>query len=254
MPMALRFTRPLSMPMSLAMFVAALALAACSGDDDANRRDSATFEASFFSEEALPPGVNRLIASRLDELGIDDARFSISANRREVRVELPESPAGREAHKALRSLGVVQIRLVIAALPSGTGTVTPPGEAEPAAEVVLASTAGPGKAVLYRLGPSTFPEDGVASASATESAPDRFGISVSLTDAGLASLNALAAAHFQEQLAIVVDDRVLATPSIQTRAFDRDFLITGEFSRAEAEALAGRMTAGPIHLLTKTRA
>ena len=101
----------------------------------------------------------------------------------------------------------------------------------------------------FELGPSGLGSDSVESAAAVEGGAGNWMISLVLTTDGISSFNALAGDCFEgapicptRQLAIVVDNTVLSAPSINAPEFERDAIsISGDFTQAEAEALAARL-------------
>lgn len=67
--------------------------------------------------------------------------------------------------------------------------------------------------------------------------PDGFGVEVDLTEAGAGRMRAATTEHVGSLLAIIVDGELLAAPVIRS-PIDQIGVITGDFTRDEAERLA----------------
>ena len=87
------------------------------------------------------------------------------------------------------------------------------------------------------------------SSTTTGPKPGTWRVPFALTDAALQSFNGLAEACIQMastcptgQVAIVIDDEVVAAPIIQATEFERDaFEVSGGFDRETAESVAARL-------------
>jgi preprotein translocase subunit SecD len=102
-----------------------------------------------------------------------------------------------------------------------------------------------------QLGMVVLDGDGIVSASAAGDVNGRWELRPRLTAAGVVAFNqaaaecvAAAAACPSHQIAIVVDGTVVSAPSIMTSNFAADQItISGNWTQAQAEALAARITA-----------
>jgi hypothetical protein len=139
--------------------------------------------------------------------------------------------------------------------PRATGQGTNPGPIEGVALAPVlgigappcgpTTVAGGDGETCYELGPVGLGADGVESAEAAEAA-SQWAVDITLTEAGLDALNALAEQCFglaatcpSGQLAIVVGTEVLSAPTVQVPSFERDSVqIYGGTSEVEARALA----------------
>jgi preprotein translocase subunit SecD len=77
--------------------------------------------------------------------------------------------------------------------------------------------------------------------------PNQWTIIFELTEQAAAIFGDYTEAHIGEPLAIVLDGRVLSTPVIQAR-LDSQGVITGNFTKREAEQLAAQLRAGALPL------
>lgn len=83
-------------------------------------------------------------------------------------------------------------------------------------------------------------EDDIIAAEALHSA-DRSVVQVRFSSVGAARLQQSSASSIGKHLAILLDDKVIASPLIQSAITHDTALISGRFTRAEAEQLASRL-------------
>lgn len=95
------------------------------------------------------------------------------------------------------------------------------------------------------------PSGEFAGATAFADSMGGFAVEVVLTDEGAAALGAFSEENIGEVLAIVVDNTIIAAPVIQTRV-SSSFVISGNFTRAEAQALAAQIGAEPLPIALET--
>jgi preprotein translocase subunit SecD len=131
----------------------------------------------------------------------------------------------------------------VAALPAVAATA--PSVVDPKACVVLADRDAPDE--HYYLGPTELSATGIKSAKAKFFGGEGWAVEVKLTKRGATAFDELVGRHYQEQVAIVVDDRVASAPTIMTPDWHSDtILITGAgqgVTHAGARALAARVRA-----------
>jgi preprotein translocase subunit SecD len=98
----------------------------------------------------------------------------------------------------------------------------------------------------YVLGPGAVDGNAVASAQAERDTTNgEWQIEFALTPQGTAAWNAMAARVGQgNQIAIVVDGAVASAPTLDTTDFPGRGAITGDYTQAQAEALAKRLSPG----------
>lgn len=222
--------------------VVVLAGACMGGVRDAPER---RFDSILVPDRPVPDTLQRIIAVRLQQQGVQTASVSIAEDGRQIRLDLPDTPRAREAVAGLSTVGVLELRRVIERLPTGTHAVTPPHERDATAEVVLFRPVKQ-RGDYFRLGPSSFPDDGVVSAKAVETEGRGWEVKIELSDAGLEAFQAFAAANLQQQGAIIVDGVIVALARMATTEFERELRLVGQLIEPQAEALAGGLREGPI--------
>jgi preprotein translocase subunit SecD len=109
--------------------------------------------------------------------------------------------------------------------------------------------------IAYVLGPNEFAQDSIESAEVDVDPATAFTfVRVTLTDAGSIAFDALAAKNYQKQIAIVFDGKVLSAPMVNAHQFGGTVVISGNFSRPEAEAMAAGINGGALPALVKIEA
>jgi len=85
----------------------------------------------------------------------------------------------------------------------------------------------------------------IAAATVDEDGFGGFVISIEFTDGAAEILGLFTEAHIGQRLAIVADDVILSAPTIQSRV-DSSAVITGDFTEAQAQALASQVGTAPL--------
>jgi len=129
---------------------------------------------------------------------------------------------------------------------SGLSSVptTPRADIDRGKCVVLAGSDGE----RYYLGPAEVTTEGIRSARAEFVSGQGWTIELMLTKPGAAAWDELAEQQFQKQVAVVVDGRVLAAPTVQPgvaafQSFGGIAVISGAFREKQARAVARRIQA-----------
>jgi preprotein translocase subunit SecD len=130
----------------------------------------------------------------------------------------------------LTNSGRIEFREVFQALPADSETPT-------GGETVLADEEG----TRYVLGDSLTETQIVESALAEVSQNGQWEIRLEFTKEGGVVFDTIATKTLGRQLAIVTDQKVLSAPTIASKDFKGTALISGNFTEAEAKALAGAM-------------
>jgi preprotein translocase subunit SecD len=253
--------------------VLAIATGACSSDSKSSSRatvattlprstrpDSATIrlaaERPLTAEQAAR--TRRVLLRRLDALGLSDA--DVRPRDGGLDVSVPRTDDSATVAGELTAPGVLAFRPVLAtsgddASLQGVALTTPEADRS-SAEVVLASSSGPGAPVRYRLGPTALGSTPFESAQAGVDQAGQWLVNPVFRKgaAGIDGFNRLARTCFDgvdacptRQLAIVVDHEVLSAPTIQQPTFDRHQIqISGGFDESSARRLAALFASGPL--------
>ena len=152
----------------------------------------------------------------------------------------------------------LEFRPVLQLLPPGdlpaaegdadSGCVTPDADWSADGSVFAPQLSDGEEVGCYELGPVGVDGSIVESATAADGGIG-WNLALVLTEDGIVAFNETTRACFDaapgcptRQLAIVIDRNVLSAPSINAPEFERDQIsISGDFTRDEAEALAGRI-------------
>ena len=231
---------------TLAAVLLVTLVAACGSPGD--RTDGAATQIVATAERPLNADeselMTRTLAERLKALG---ARGSIRVEGDEVRVRLTQGDSELFA-LAARTTGELQFRPVLVTLSAGEAEVT--ADPAPDVEAVLPELDGDEVIALYRVGPVVLDHTIVRSARAVEPTTDGgWTVTVEFTDEGAVAFDELAARLVGQQLAIVVDDRILTAPVIREANFLGTAVISGgqsTFGEDEAKALAAALTSNPL--------
>lgn len=92
----------------------------------------------------------------------------------------------------------------------------------------------------YRLGPPALDRPMLLRAHAGNDSREWY-VTLQLAPADAGAFDRVAADNLGRQLALVVDDRVMSAPTIQTTGFEGAIVISGNFTQAEAEDLVSRI-------------
>jgi preprotein translocase subunit SecD len=206
-----------------------------------------------------------VIRNRVDALGVAEPDITRQGNA--IVVELPGVRDQQRALEVVGQTAELRFRPVVEVVPTEQGPGTPPTTApltptpreedQADAEVVLPGETDQGQPALLRLGPAGALGRDVAGAQATFQT-SRWAVDLEFTGEGIGQFNQLAAACFSAQppcqarkVAIVLDSRVVSSPTVQAPEFSAgDVQITGSFTEEEAKnlALVLRFGALPVQL------
>jgi len=222
-------------------------------------RDSATTRAD---RDATDRTVE-VLRHRVDALGVSEPTLVRSGERR-IIVELPDVQDPTEAAKVIGRTAQLTFHPVagVAATPTADAEATP-AEAAPSSE---ARTLPDESGQPLRLAAAALTGNDVDGAEAvTDPQLGRWQVSVDFRGAGEGKWAALtgraacaAPGDPQRRVAIVLDDKVISSPQVETNIgcdtgiTGGSTLITGEFSQAEARELALLIRAGalPVPVVT----
>ena len=109
-------------------------------------------------------------------------------------------------------------------------------EMQPVAGLIVARAEDSGR-MIYLHSEMIVTNDDIAQSWVVQDGPDRFGISVELLEAGAQRMRLATAAHLGRPVAILIDGEVVAAPVIRG-VISNSAMISGEFTRAEAERIA----------------
>lgn len=207
------------------VMILGLTLAACGGDDDT------------------------------DSVSADDGATSSTSAPDATETESPDTDGGAPVTPAELEFRPVLQLLPPGGVPAAAGGstddgCTTPDDAWSADQQVLApQVEGGAEIACLELGPAEVDGGIVESAAAVEDGLGNWMISLVLTTDGIVPFNETIGDCFDgaatcptRQLAIVVDRAVISAPSINAPEFERDAIsISGQFTRADAEALAERL-------------
>jgi len=109
-------------------------------------------------------------------------------------------------------------------------------EAQPAPGLIVARVAYSEELVYLHPDPIVANDD-IAQSWVLEDAPDRFGVSVHFLEAGAQRMRQATANHVGRPVAILIDGEVVTAPILRSAIGD-SAVISGNFTRAEAERIA----------------
>ena len=109
-------------------------------------------------------------------------------------------------------------------------------EERPASGLVVAAT--PGSERLIYLHPEVvLGNDDIAQSWVVDDGSGKFGVGLEFLPEGAARLRQATAGHIGRPVAVLVDGRVVLAPVVRS-AIDQSAVITGDFTRPEAERIA----------------
>ena len=112
-------------------------------------------------------------------------------------------------------------------------------EAMPAAGLTAATVDGTGQAIYLETSALVTSSD-VTQARVLDAGGGRFSVDVTLSDKASQRMSRATSAHVGKPVAILLDGRVLAAPVVRS-PIGRSALLTGNFTRAQAEAIVNRL-------------
>jgi TonB family protein len=112
-------------------------------------------------------------------------------------------------------------------------------EATPSAGLTAATVDGTGQAIYLQTSALVTASD-VTQARVMETEGGRFSVDVTLSDEASQRMSRATAAHIGKPVAIMLDGRVVAAPVVRS-PIGRSALLTGNFTRAQAEAIVSRL-------------
>ena len=112
-------------------------------------------------------------------------------------------------------------------------------EVVPAAGLTVATVDGTGQAIYLESSALVTTSD-VTQARVLEAEGGRFSVDVTLSDEASQRMSRATAAHIGRPLAILLDGRVVAAPVVRS-PIGRSALFTGNFTRAQADAIVNRL-------------
>ncbi len=209
---------------------------------------------SVLAGEGVPVDLEDLAANLGDRLvaaGYADATVEVSSDR--VTVAPGDGPLDQNTLEDLLSTpGRLEIRPVLEmGATSDCPVRTPTGTNEVA--VYPGVPVDGTDPVCYSLAPSGLTNDATEDASATFP-QEAWVVSPVFTNAGIDAFNALAAQCVEltaacptGMIAMAVDGVVVSAPTVQQSDFERDTIqISGEFTEADAKALAAALRVEPL--------
>jgi hypothetical protein len=110
-------------------------------------------------------------------------------------------------------------------------------ETQPAPGLIVARAAFDSERLLYLHPEPIVTNDDIAQSWVTEDEPDRFGVSVHFLEAGAQRMRQATANHVGRPVAILIDGVVVTAPTVRSAISD-SAVISGNFTRAEAERIA----------------
>jgi hypothetical protein len=112
-------------------------------------------------------------------------------------------------------------------------------EDEASPGLIVARVTGSGR-MIYLHPEIVVSNDDIADSRVTEDGSDRFSVAVQLLPSGADRMRQATAMHVGRPVAILIDGTVVMAPTLRS-PISEAALITGSFSRAEAERIAGGM-------------
>jgi TonB family protein len=179
-------------------------------------------------------------------------------HRRHLRTRMQH--LAQEPHMSLTRLAVTVIavlvlmggvsRAIVSALPldlESAGVAQGPqaqleirlAEAMPSAGLTAVTVDGTGQAIYVQTSALVTASD-VTQARVLETEGGRFSVDVTLSDEASQRMSRATAAHIGKPVAIMLDGRVVAAPVVRS-PIGRSALFTGNFTRAQAEAIVSRL-------------
>jgi preprotein translocase subunit SecD len=166
-------------------------------------------------------------------------------------------PGGASTARALATEGHLGFRPVLDMDQSKHAALTPTDELQPDKPAVLAEYDASGQvADVFAVGPELLSGAALESASSDLANNDQWEVRPILRSGpdGIGRLNQAAAQCYSRQptcptgqLALVLDGKVLATPTVDSASFERDQItISGGFTKAEATHLAVVLDGGQL--------
>ena len=179
-------------------------------------------------------------------------------HRRHLRSRMQH--LAQEPHMSLTRLAVTTIavlvlmggvsRAIVSALPldlESAGVAQGPqaqleirlADAMPSAGLTAATVDGTGQAIYVQTSALVTASD-VTQARVLEGGGGRFSVDVTLSDEASQRMSRATAAHIGKPVAIMLDGRVVAAPLVRS-PIGRNALLSGNFTRAQAEAIVNRL-------------
>jgi TonB family protein len=112
-------------------------------------------------------------------------------------------------------------------------------ETLPVAGLTAATVDGTGQSIYLQTSALVTAAD-VTDARVLEAGGGRFSVGVTFRDAATARMSQATAAHVGKPVAILIDGRVVSAPVVRS-PIGRDAMLTGNFTRAQAEAIVNRL-------------
>jgi hypothetical protein len=109
-------------------------------------------------------------------------------------------------------------------------------EERPVPGLIVARVTNSGR-TIYLHPELVVTNDDIAQSWVTQDGADSFGVSVQFLEAGAQRMRQATAAHVGRPVAILIDGEVVAAPVVRS-AIGNAAMISGDFSRAEAERIA----------------
>jgi preprotein translocase subunit SecD len=215
--------------------VAVLAMAVTAGCRSSST--PATFLIRFGSSDGTVVGrAADVINRRLKQGGVDAAAH---VEGPKVRVVLHDSSSKNAVLALSTRPGRLEFRPVVAEMPPPCHTVT---GAEGVGERQVPQMSGGVQHSCFDLAAVVLDGSSVARASASPpQAAEGWSVGLTFTPDGGVNFDHVASTMLTQRLAIVVDDRVLSAPRIQSAHFNGHAVITGAgsgFTKQDAESLA----------------
>ena len=180
----------------------------------------------------------------------------LDAERERVRLTIVRSMAVDHSTKPLR--GRLELVSVVAVIVIGVMTLgyqiwrhgTTPvmaavrfevrlAEDQPVSGLIVARLPDSGR-VIYLHPEIVVSNDDIAQSWVSQDGPDRFGVAVELLPSGADRMRQATATHVGRPVAILIDGRIVMVPVVRSPIGD-SAMITGSFTRAEAERIADGM-------------
>ncbi|HMN27242.1 MAG TPA: protein translocase subunit SecD [Caldilineaceae bacterium] len=203
----------------------------------------------------LPPGTTipsgaidtakTIVENRVNGLGVAEAVVQAQGEDRSI-AELPGVNNPEQAIETLRSTGQLEFIDPAGAQLNQGMLINTTNRPTIVSDTLAAGNVNPSLAPYgSRVFNSVMKGDILRSATATQDQFNSYQINFQLTSAGSNQFYDYTSTHIGQPLAIVLDGRVLSAPRIDAPIRDQG-VITGQFSREEAEALAVQMRYGAL--------
>jgi SecDF, P1 head subdomain len=180
----------------------------------------------------------------------------LDADRERVRLTILRSAAVDQSTKPVRAR--IELVAAVAVLVIGVMTLgyqiwrhgTTPvmaavrfevrlAEDQPVSGLIVARLPDSGR-VIYLHPEIVVSNDDIAQSWVSQDGPDRFGVAVQLLPSGADRMRQATATHVGRPVAILIDGRIVMVPVVRSPIGD-SAMITGSFTRAEAERIADGM-------------